>query len=130
MQQVRCGDYARVLEGKFSPPNSCETDGCKSRTFRPDRDSAITVDYQSIVLQESIDEQNGRSQTRRQKGGDPADENRNVPRTMTIEFMHELVDTIVPGDLVTISGSLRRLISTRSRGEVQCRAAAAGKRAS
>ena len=97
------------LEGKFSPPNSCETDGCKSRTFRPDRDSAITVDYQSIVLQESIDEQNGRSQTRRQKGGDPADENSNVPRTMTIEFMHELVDTIVPGDLVTISGVVKAL---------------------
>lgn len=46
----KCGNtIARDFpDGKFSPPSSCGTHGCKSRIFNPIRSSAIPIDFQKI----------------------------------------------------------------------------------
>lgn len=35
-------------DGKFSPPQNCDTHGCKSKMFIPLRSSAQTIDFQKI----------------------------------------------------------------------------------
>lgn len=35
-------------DGKFSPPQNCDFQGCKSRIFTPIRSSAQTIDFQKI----------------------------------------------------------------------------------
>ena len=42
-------------DGKYTPPSSCGTDGCKSRQFSPMRSTAQCVDWQKIRLQVRAD---------------------------------------------------------------------------
>lgn len=35
-------------DGKFSPPQSCDFYGCKSKNFNPIRSTAQTIDFQKI----------------------------------------------------------------------------------
>lgn len=35
-------------DGKFSPPPSCNLNGCKSKTFNPIRSTAQAIDFQKI----------------------------------------------------------------------------------
>lgn len=80
------------LDGKYTFPKKCITKGCRSHQFFPLRDSYLTetVDWQKIRLQEIIvDEQ--------REGG-------RVPRTIECKLMYDLVDSCVPGDVVTVSG--------------------------
>ncbi|VVA97025.1 unnamed protein product [Arabis nemorensis] len=77
-------------DGKFSPPQKCGSHGCKSRIFTPIRSSAQTIDFQKIRVQElqkPEDHEEGR-----------------VPRTVECELMEDLVDTCIPGDVVTVTG--------------------------
>ncbi|XP_041022952.1 probable DNA helicase MCM8 isoform X1 [Juglans microcarpa x Juglans regia] len=80
-------------DGKFSPPPSCDLNGCKSKNFNPIRSTAQTIDFQKIRLQEllkSEDHEEGR-----------------VPRTVECELTQDLVDACIPGDVVTVTGIIR-----------------------
>lgn len=35
-------------DGKFSPPSTCNLNGCKSKIFNPLRSTAQTIDFQKI----------------------------------------------------------------------------------
>jgi len=93
-----------MSEGRFSPPTHCESEGCKGRVFKPDKPSAITVDHQKVRIQE-IDE----SSNQVNAGA--------VPRTIDVELTEELVDLIVPGDVVTVTGIVKALNSESLTGK-------------
>jgi hypothetical protein len=46
----RCGSEIkqRFVDGKFKQPEKCDTRGCRSQTFEPIMDSAVTIDWQKI----------------------------------------------------------------------------------
>eukprot|EP01117_Protostelium_nocturnum_P012324 TRINITY_DN4538_c0_g1_i1.p1 TRINITY_DN4538_c0_g1~~TRINITY_DN4538_c0_g1_i1.p1 ORF type:complete len:594 (+),score=185.27 TRINITY_DN4538_c0_g1_i1:244-1782(+) len=81
----------KFKDGKYKLPEKCDTQGCKSKTFTPDFNTAITIDSQRIKLQEQMD--------RKEPG--------RVPRTVEIELTNDLVDSCVPGDGATISGIVK-----------------------
>jgi hypothetical protein len=51
----KCGEMAteRLVDGIYQPPTSCRGDGCRSRTFLPQRKSAKTIDWQKLRIQVS-----------------------------------------------------------------------------
>jgi len=51
----KCGEVAteRLVDGIYQPPTSCRGDGCRGRTFLPQRKSAKTVDWQKLRIQVS-----------------------------------------------------------------------------
>ncbi|KAJ4767032.1 DNA replication licensing factor MCM8 [Rhynchospora pubera] len=80
-------------DGKFSPPTSCVIHGCKSRTFSPMRSNAKLIDFQKIRIQELL------------KPG--SHEEGRVPRTVECELSEDLVDSCIPGDIVTVTGIVK-----------------------
>ncbi|KAL0338403.1 UNVERIFIED_CONTAM: putative DNA helicase MCM8 [Sesamum angustifolium] len=80
-------------DGKFSPPTKCEMQACKSRNFNPIRSTARPIDFQKIRIQELL-----RSEHH---------EEGRVPRTVECELTEDLVDTCIPGDVVTVTGIIR-----------------------
>lgn len=102
-QCSRCGESTvRHFEGgKYNPPTSCPTDGCRSRTFEPDRDGCSTVDWQKIRLQEIVDDDH---------------EAGRIPRTVDVDLTNDLVDCCVPGDIVTVGGIVRSIKTEADRG--------------
>eukprot|EP01043_Picozoa_sp_COSAG02_P024782 COSAG02_NODE_1368_length_13029_cov_83.912142_6_plen_840_part_00 len=102
-QCARCGESTvRHFDGgKYNPPTSCPTDGCRSRTFEPDRDGCSTVDWQKIRLQEIVDDD-------REAG--------RIPRTVDVDLTNDLVDCCVPGDIVTVGGIVRSIKTEADRG--------------
>lgn len=94
----KCGEEQKIFfsDFKYNPPVSCPTDGCRGRAFEPLRDSAETVDWQKIRIQELQD------------SGDDADrEEGRMPRTIDAELFADLIDTCIPGDIVTLNGIAR-----------------------
>ncbi|XP_046388865.1 DNA helicase MCM8 [Ischnura elegans] len=91
-QKVQC---VRQPEGVYTQPHKCITKGCRSKSFAPQRSSPLTqtVNWQSVRLQEIV--------------GDDQREGGRVPRTVEIELTEDLVDSCVPGDVVTISGVVK-----------------------
>ncbi|KAI4300231.1 hypothetical protein L6164_033629 [Bauhinia variegata] len=80
-------------DGKFSPPSTCNLNGCKSKVFIPVRSTAQTIDFQKIRIQELLkpeDHEEGR-----------------MPRTVECELVQDLVDACIPGDVVTVVGIVR-----------------------
>ncbi|XP_045794791.1 probable DNA helicase MCM8 [Trifolium pratense] len=80
-------------DGKYSPPSACNLNGCKSKIFNPLRSTAQTIDFQKIRVQELLkheDHEEGR-----------------VPRTVECELTQDLVDSCIPGDVVTVAGIIR-----------------------
>ncbi|TKY62184.1 DNA helicase MCM8 [Spatholobus suberectus] len=80
-------------DGKYSPPSTCNLNGCKSKIFNPLRSTAQTIDFQKIRVQELLkpeDHEEGR-----------------VPRTVECELTQDLVDACIPGDVVTVTGIIR-----------------------
>ncbi|KAK7337029.1 hypothetical protein VNO77_17587 [Canavalia gladiata] len=80
-------------DGKYSPPSTCNLNGCKSKIFNPLRSSAQTIDFQKIRVQELLkpeDHEEGR-----------------VPRTVECELTQDVVDACIPGDVVTVTGIIR-----------------------
>ncbi|KAI9344938.1 DNA replication licensing factor MCM8 [Obelidium mucronatum] len=92
---------SQVLEqfdGKYRVPVSCAGDGCRGRTFIPDRSGLSetrTVDWQRIRIQEKLPD-------------DQKDSGR-IPRTVECELTDDLVDMIVPGDVVCVTGTVKVL---------------------
>jgi hypothetical protein len=85
-------------EGKYEPPTACGgaagSAGCRSRLFSPLHESAVTVDWQKVRVQELE--------------ADLADAGR-VPRTLEVELAEDLVDGVVPGDVVTVAGVVKAM---------------------
>ncbi|CAD5195732.1 unnamed protein product [Musa acuminata subsp. malaccensis] len=91
----KCGTViARVFpDGKFSPPVACSIHGCRSRTFMPNRSTAKLIDFQKIRVQELLKSENH--------------EEGRVPRTVECELAEDLVDSCIPGDVITVTGIIK-----------------------
>eukprot|EP00063_Salmo_salar_P071599 XP_014046434.1 PREDICTED: DNA helicase MCM8 [Salmo salar] len=81
--------------GKFTMPTKCVQPQCRSHSFVPNRSSplTLTVDWQNIKVQELI-------------GGEQREAGR-IPRTVECHLTSDLCDSAVPGDTVTITGTVR-----------------------
>ena len=98
----KCGELMeeQFEDGRYVTPISCAgTFGqngqpCKSRSFEPQRMTARTIDYQRIKLQEM--------------GGDVMDPGR-MPRTVICELEDSLCGACIPGDVVTVTGTVSAL---------------------
>ncbi|NXL50318.1 MCM8 helicase, partial [Podilymbus podiceps] len=92
-----CGDVQSVPlpDGKYTLPTKCLIPECRGRSFRADRSSPLTttVDWQSVKVQELM------SDDQREAG--------RIPRTIECELVQDLVDSCVPGDMVTITGIVK-----------------------
>ena len=93
---LKCGEEVvmQFEDGKFELPASCNDASCRSRAFKPDFASAYAVDWQKLRLQELE--------------ADAADAGR-VPRTLEVELCEDLVDSCVPGDVVTVGGVVKAI---------------------
>jgi DNA helicase MCM8 len=93
----KCGAVQRqyFADGQFESPTRCATSGCRSRTFVPDRNDCRTIDWQKLRLQEIVE--------------DSHKEAGRIPRTIDCELTDDLIDCCIPGDIVTISGIVKRL---------------------
>ncbi|KAF3789098.1 putative DNA helicase [Nymphaea thermarum] len=82
-------------DGKYSPPAACIYHGCKSRAFTPNRSTARLVDFQKIrqLLQELLRAENH--------------EEGRMPRTIECELTEDLVDSCIPGDVMTVTGIIK-----------------------
>ncbi|XP_051000646.1 DNA helicase MCM8 isoform X1 [Acomys russatus] len=92
-----CGEIQSfpLPDGKYNLPTKCPVPACRGRSFAPLRSSPLTVtmDWQLIKIQELM------SDTQREPG--------RIPRTIECELVHDLVDSCVPGDTVTITGIVK-----------------------
>lgn len=97
----RCGEkqFRSFTDYKYSVPQKCPTDKCRSRTFAPLRNTAETVDWQKIRIQE-LQEKNDDASCR---------EEGRMPRNIDAELFSGLIDTCIPGDVVTVCGVVRVL---------------------
>jgi DNA helicase MCM8 len=86
--------HVRFVHGKYDAPTRCFTKGCRSQRFEAQRESALTVDWQRIRIQEIET--------------DILDAGR-VPRSVEADLLDDLVDRCVPGDVVHISGVVRSM---------------------
>ncbi|XP_006894297.1 PREDICTED: DNA helicase MCM8 isoform X3 [Elephantulus edwardii] len=92
-----CGEIQSLslTDGKFSLPSKCPVPACRGKSFTALRSSPLTVtmDWQSIKIQELM------SDDHREAG--------RIPRTIECELVHDLVDSCVPGDIVTVTGIVK-----------------------
>uniref|UniRef100_A0A2K5QQZ3 DNA helicase MCM8 n=1 Tax=Cebus imitator TaxID=2715852 RepID=A0A2K5QQZ3_CEBIM len=92
-----CGEVQSLSlpDGKYSLPTKCPVPACRGRSFTAVRSSplTVTVDWQSIKIQELM------SDDQREAG--------RIPRTIECELVHDLVDSCVPGDTVTVTGIVK-----------------------
>uniref|UniRef100_A0A2K6RWZ3 DNA helicase MCM8 n=1 Tax=Rhinopithecus roxellana TaxID=61622 RepID=A0A2K6RWZ3_RHIRO len=92
-----CGEVQSfpLPDGKYSLPTKCPVPACRGRSFTALRSSPLTVtmDWQSIKIQELM------SDDQREAG--------RIPRTIECELVHDLVDSCVPGDTVTVTGIVK-----------------------
>uniref|UniRef100_A0A3B4DI58 DNA helicase MCM8 n=1 Tax=Pygocentrus nattereri TaxID=42514 RepID=A0A3B4DI58_PYGNA len=100
-----CGDTQSLAlsDGRYSTPTKCLQKECRGRTFTPNRSSplTLTVDWQTIKVQELI--------------ADDQRESGRIPRTIECELTQDLVDSCVPGDMVTITGVIKVSRSGRNK---------------
>eukprot|EP00752_Nemacystus_decipiens_P013307 g11787.t1 len=106
-----CEQTRQFVDGKFNPPTSCPGANCKARSFELLRSTATTVDFQKIKLQEIEDD---------------TSEAGRIPRTVEVELHEDLVDTCIPGDVVTVSGVVKSVNAEFASGRVNKRAKASG----
>ncbi|XP_076114313.1 DNA helicase MCM8-like isoform X2 [Mytilus galloprovincialis] len=94
---VSCGNVQSVAlpDGKYTVPTKCPSQDCKGKTFFAKRSSELTrtIDWQTIRVQEIM--------------VDRLKETGRIPRTIDCELTQDLVDSCVPGDVVTISGIVK-----------------------
>ncbi|KAF5924918.1 hypothetical protein HPG69_008592, partial [Diceros bicornis minor] len=92
-----CGEVQSfsLPDGKYNLPTKCPVPVCRGKSFTALRSSPLTVtmDWQSIKIQELM------SDDQREAG--------RIPRTIECELVHDLVDSCVPGDTVTITGVVK-----------------------
>ncbi|XP_005096787.1 DNA helicase MCM8 [Aplysia californica] len=82
-------------DGKYSVPTKCPADECRGRTFFPCRShkKTETIDWQTIRVQEIM------SDSQKEAG--------RIPRTIDCELTRDLVDSCIPGDIVTVTGIVK-----------------------
>lgn len=92
-----CGEDQTINfpEGKYILPMKCASRECRGKIFVPQRCSPCTetIDWQTIKIQEIM------SDDQREAG--------RIPRTVECELTFGLVDSCVPGDVVTINGIVK-----------------------
>lgn len=107
---TRCGEkqLRSFTDYKYSVPTKCPTEKCRARTFNPLQETADTVDWQKIRVQELQDKNDDLSF--REEG--------RMPRTIDAELFSDLLDSCIPGDTVTVCGTIRVLTieGARQRG--------------
>ncbi|KAF9951921.1 DNA replication licensing factor mcm8 [Mortierella alpina] len=102
---------AQTLEfpdARFISPTRCHEKGCRGRQFTPQRGVGYdteTVDWQTVRLQEKLPD-------------DRMDSGR-VPRTIECEVVNDLVDRVIPGDVVEITGIVKVSQSEKSYSRVK-----------
>uniref|UniRef100_A0A6I8SDY5 DNA helicase MCM8 n=1 Tax=Xenopus tropicalis TaxID=8364 RepID=A0A6I8SDY5_XENTR len=100
-----CGDIQSFPfpDGKYAVPTKCPVPECRGRSFTANRSSplTVTVDWQTIKVQELM------SDDQREAG--------RIPRTVECELIQDLVDSCVPGDMVTVTGIVK-VSNTRDGG--------------
>ncbi|KAJ1647776.1 hypothetical protein LPJ64_000876 [Coemansia asiatica] len=106
----KCGrpQLVKIVEGKYEMPSKCLTAGCKNRVFDVNRkvgSGTRAIDWQQIRIQEKIND-------------DPKDPGR-VPRSIDAELVSDLVDTVVPGDVVTCTGIVKVTMSDEGKGKAR-----------
>uniref|UniRef100_A0A672P3N0 DNA helicase MCM8 n=1 Tax=Sinocyclocheilus grahami TaxID=75366 RepID=A0A672P3N0_SINGR len=93
-----CGDTQSVMlpDGKYAIPTKCLQTECRGRSFTPNRSSplTLTVDRQTVKYVNEL------------MSGDQRESGR-IPRTIECELTQDLVDSCVPGDMVTITGVIK-----------------------
>ncbi len=97
----KCGEEQTLSfpDFKYQTPKSCPTPRCRGRTFEPLYESAETVDWQRIRVQEIQD----RDDHSREEG--------RMPRTLDVELCTaDLIDKCIPGDIVVVNGIVRVLL--------------------
>ena len=97
-----CGKCGLVFtqgfpDGRFTLPSACPGQGCRSRTFAPNKASARCVDWQRVRLQEAA-----------ALKGDKRDLGQ-IPRTVECELTEDLVHCCRSGDSVTVTGIVKAL---------------------
>jgi DNA helicase MCM8 len=94
----KCGAMVQAWfeDGKFAIPTRCDNSSCRAKVFELRRDTAATEDYQKVKIQET---DNSLAEAGR------------VPRTVEVELMKGLVDSCIPGDLVTVVGVVNSIKS-------------------
>lgn len=95
-----CGSFQNVKQpdGIFLKPNKCSNITCRSHSFSVDRSLPLTqtINCQTIRVQEL------QSDDQRESG--------RVPRTVECELTNDLVYTCIPGDVVTVTGIVKKKI--------------------
>ncbi|KND03322.1 uncharacterized protein SPPG_02368 [Spizellomyces punctatus DAOM BR117] len=95
----------KFMDGQYKTPSKCVRYGCQSRKFTPERgpENAVSVDWQRIRLQEKL--------------ADNQIDSGRIPRTVECELTEDLVDLVVPGDVVCVSGIVKVLASDEEKGK-------------
>uniref|UniRef100_K3X799 DNA helicase n=1 Tax=Globisporangium ultimum (strain ATCC 200006 / CBS 805.95 / DAOM BR144) TaxID=431595 RepID=K3X799_GLOUD len=95
---VKCNEVtSRAFpDGKYNPPMACEISPCRSRTLVPNRSTVETVDFQKIKIQEMENSDAGPGR---------------IPRMIEVELYEDLVDSCIPGNVVTVSGVVKSINS-------------------
>jgi DNA helicase MCM8 len=94
-------------DGKYETPTSCPDGTCRSKTFAPAYSTAAAVDWQKVRIQELEADVNDAGR---------------VPRTVEVELSEDLVDSCVPGDVVTIGGIVKAIETDVAAGRGTARA--------
>ena len=99
-RHLACGKCGLVFpqgfpDGRFAAPSVCPAQGCRSRTFAPNKASARCVDWQRVRLQEAA-----------ALKGDKRDLGQ-IPRTVECELTEDLVHCCRSGDSVVRTTKLQ-----------------------
>lgn len=96
--QCNCEQAVRQTDrNNVQAPTSCKTNGCRARSnFRPLIDSPFsrTETFQMIRLQESMQSAQSEATGR-------------IPKSIDVELAFDLVDTVSPGDDITLTGIIK-----------------------
>ncbi|ORX53904.1 DNA-dependent DNA helicase and ATPase [Piromyces finnis] len=97
----------KFINGKYRMPTKCIVAGCKSKLFNPERGvkrgDTSTIDMQKLRIQESLSD-------------DQFDSER-IPRIIECEVVQDLIDYVIPGDIVTVTGTVKVQSSNEGRGK-------------
>ncbi|ESO83521.1 hypothetical protein LOTGIDRAFT_207337 [Lottia gigantea] len=109
---ITCGTLQCLAlpDGKYITPTRCISNLCRGRIFIPQVSSSFTetIDWQTIRVQEIM--------------SDDQKESGRIPRTIDCDLTYDLVDTCVPGDIVTVTGIVKvnNVEENRSRSKDKC----------
>lgn len=107
-QCMRCGEkniLCDMFDGAYKQPQRCVSVGCMSKLFVVDRKSPMNrcVMWQRICVQQY---ENANSNNNNNGGFGDMGEGR-IPRSIEVELLKDLVNTVTPGALIKASGVLK-----------------------